>query len=117
MCLLLYGCDRQYLLSQNLVLEAEIKALPSRCVSRAYILYYAHVYRRKTGARASAVSDPVIVDARVMSILSSLLKQGLDELSKSVVQFFHSFVFEASLVEGYEADNFILRNSLTLTTW
>ena len=52
-----------------------------------------------------------------MSILSSLLKQGLDELSKLIVQFLHSFVFEASLVEGYEADNFILRNSLTLTAW
>ncbi|KAI0093920.1 hypothetical protein BDY19DRAFT_989447 [Irpex rosettiformis] len=99
-CLLLYGCDRQYLLSQRIVQEEEIKSLPSR---------------RKTGGRASAISDPVIVDTQIMVILSSLLKQNLDELSKLIIQFFYAFVFETPLVEAYEADNFILRNSATLT--
>ncbi|KAI0703614.1 hypothetical protein BC835DRAFT_1483812 [Cytidiella melzeri] len=100
LCLLLYGCERQYLLSQKIILQEEISHLPSR---------------RKAGARASAVSDPVIVDPRIMNTLASLLNQEMDGLSKLIVQFLYAFVSEASLVESYEADNFILRNSSTLS--
>ncbi len=31
-CLLLYGCEREFLLSSGLVLETEIRGLPSRWV-------------------------------------------------------------------------------------
>lgn len=118
-CLLLYGCERQYLLSHEMILQEEIKNLPSRYGSSTYLYCYIILMlcRRKSGTRASAISDPVIIDARIMTNLTSLLKQDQDELAKLIVQFLHAFVFEASLVESYEADNFILRNSDTLAAW
>jgi hypothetical protein len=52
-----------------------------------------------------------------MLTLKIILEQEQDELSKLIVQFLYAFVSEASLVESYEADNFILRNSETLSAW
>lgn len=52
-----------------------------------------------------------------MAAVKVFLAQGLDQLSLLVVQFLYAFVSEASLVESYEADNFILRNSDTLSAW
>ncbi len=33
-CLLLYGCNRAFLISSGLVLESEVRGLPSRYVAR-----------------------------------------------------------------------------------
>lgn len=52
-----------------------------------------------------------------MTAMTSLLEQELDEISLLVIQFLYAFVCEASLVEPYEADNFILRNSATFYAW
>ena len=82
-----------------------------------FVITTTDYHRRKTGGRASAVSDPIVIDARIMSTLRILLDQEQDELSKLILYFLHAFVSEASLVESYEADNFILRNSGTLSAW
>lgn len=52
-----------------------------------------------------------------MAAVASLLEQELDEISLLAIQFLYAYVCEASLVESYEADNFILRNSATFYAW
>lgn len=75
------------------------------------------LHRRKAGTRATAMTDPVIVDPKIVTTLQSLLAQQLDEVSLLIIHFLYAFVCQAALVESYEADNFILRNSEALCTW
>ncbi|KIP09568.1 hypothetical protein PHLGIDRAFT_67270 [Phlebiopsis gigantea 11061_1 CR5-6] len=99
-CLVLYGCDRQYLVSYGLVREEEIKHLPSR---------------RKVTSRASTMSDPVIVDANLMNAVKVYVEQHHDGLSIMLAKFFNAFVSQSVFVESYEVDNFVLRNSATMS--
>lgn len=75
------------------------------------------LHRRKSGTRATAMTDPVIVDPKIVAALQSLLAQRLDEVSLLIVHFLYAFVCQATLVESHEADNFILRNSEVLCVW
>jgi hypothetical protein len=117
MCLVLYGCDRQYLISIDLVKVDEIGHLPSRYAASCGINIPLISYRRKIGSRASVITDPVIVDAKLMSAMKSYVEQHIDELSSLLAKFLNAFVNEASLVESYEVDNFILRNCNTVSAW
>ncbi|TBU65728.1 hypothetical protein BD310DRAFT_803111 [Dichomitus squalens] len=100
-CLLLYGCDRTFLISAGLILESEIQGLPSR---------------RKLHARASTVADPIIVNAAIVDALKSYVETGLQEVSCVAAKFLDAFMHHAPLVESYEVDNFILRNGSALCT-
>lgn len=73
--------------------------------------------RRKVTSRASTVTDPIIVDARVMKAVKLYVEQHIDELSCLLAKFLNAFVSQSSLVESYEVDNFVLRNSSTLSAW
>lgn len=63
------------------------------------------------------MTDPVIVDSKIMTAVKLYVEQGLDALSSLLAKFLNAFVNETSLVESYEVDNFILRNSTTLSAW
>ncbi len=101
-CLLLYGCDRTFLISSGLILESEIQGLPSR---------------RKLNARGATVTDPIIVNTSIIEALKSYVEMGLDEVSCVAAKFLDAFMHHAALVETYEVDNFILRNGSALCTW
>ncbi|KAI0748219.1 hypothetical protein C8Q80DRAFT_1104066 [Daedaleopsis nitida] len=100
-CLVLYGCERGFLLSSGMVLESEIRGLPSR---------------RKLNARAVTGPDPIIVNSALIDALTTYVETGLDELSCIVAKFLDAYMHHAQLVEGYEVDNFILRNGSSLCT-
>ncbi|TFK89146.1 hypothetical protein K466DRAFT_545801 [Polyporus arcularius HHB13444] len=100
-CLLLYGCEREFLLSSGLVLETEIRGLPSR---------------RKLHGRAATVTDPVIVNSALIDALKTYVETGLEEVSCITAKFLDAFMHHAPLVESYEVDNFILRNGSSLCT-
>lgn len=63
------------------------------------------------------MSDPVIVDAKIMHVVKVYVEQHFDELSCMLAKFLNAFVSQSAFVESYEVDNFILRNSTTLSTW
>ncbi|KAK7693413.1 hypothetical protein QCA50_002981 [Cerrena zonata] len=98
-CLLLYGCDREGMKGGGIILEEEIKVLVSR---------------RKLNSRASMLTDPIIVDPRLMAVLKSYVEMGVDEVSCLAARFLNLLVNESPLLESYEVDNFILRNGPTL---
>ncbi|KAI1795782.1 hypothetical protein LXA43DRAFT_1163651 [Ganoderma leucocontextum] len=100
-CLLLYGCDRTFLISSGVILESEIQGLPSR---------------RKLNARGATVADPIIVNSSIIEALKSYIEMGLDEVSCVAAKFLDAFMHHAALVETYEVDNFILRNGSALCT-
>lgn len=52
-----------------------------------------------------------------MAAIKLYVEQHVDELSCLLAKFLNAFVNEASLVESYEVDNFILRNCTTLSAW
>ncbi|EEB93552.1 hypothetical protein MPER_07771, partial [Moniliophthora perniciosa FA553] len=62
-CLLLYGCDRN-VVANNLILEEEVEAFPSR---------------RKLTNRISEVVDPIVVDPSLMKILDAYLAVNNDD--------------------------------------
>ena len=63
------------------------------------------------------MSDPIIVDSRLMTAVKLYVEQHVDELSCLLAKFLDAFVNETHLVESYEVDNFILRNCVALSTW
>lgn len=67
--------------------------------------------------RASALSDPIILNSNLMENLKSYTDTGVDEVSCLVARFLHLYVNGAHLIESYEIDNFILRNGVTLCAW
>ncbi|KDQ60796.1 hypothetical protein JAAARDRAFT_173016 [Jaapia argillacea MUCL 33604] len=98
-CLLLFGCERGTLLTLGMVTDDEIDGLPSR---------------RKLTARASMLSDPIIVDSNLITMLRHYVDVGVDEISVLVAKFLHLLVTDAPLLEPHEVDNFILRNESAL---
>ena len=63
------------------------------------------------------MSDPVIVDAKIMNAVKLYVDQHLDELSCMLAKFLNAFVSQSAFVESYEVDNFVLRNSATMSAW
>lgn len=63
------------------------------------------------------MSDPIIVDTKLMASLGSYVERKSDDLSCLVAKFLNAFANGTPLVESYEVDNFILRNEATLTAW
>ncbi|KAG1782540.1 hypothetical protein EV702DRAFT_387062 [Suillus placidus] len=98
-CLLLYGCDRAMLTSNEMITEEEIKHFPSR---------------RKQNTRVAQDSDPIIIDGELMLVLSTLVATGMGQVVCVIAKFLHSFIMHASLLEAHEVDNFVLRNGSTL---
>ncbi len=63
------------------------------------------------------MSDPIIVDARLMAALKSYVDQKYEDLSCLVAKFFNAFINDTPWVESYEVDNFVLRNEAALCAW
>ncbi|KAG1772712.1 hypothetical protein EDD22DRAFT_947279 [Suillus occidentalis] len=93
-CLLLYGCDRALLTSNELVTEEDIKNLPSR----------------QQDTRMAQTTDPIIIDGELMLVLSTLVATGMENVVCLIAKFLHSFIMHASLLEAHEVDNFVFRN-------
>ncbi|KAH9001155.1 hypothetical protein EDB92DRAFT_2050849 [Lactarius akahatsu] len=100
-CLLLAGCARGVLVSNDLVMESEVHTLPSR---------------RTVNTRASMVADPIHVNTSFVRALGDYVNVGFGEINVVIAKFFYLFVNECSLMEAYEVDNFILRNAGVLTS-
>ncbi|CCM02372.1 uncharacterized protein FIBRA_04467 [Fibroporia radiculosa] len=98
-CLLVYGCERKYIMELDILRDEDIRGLPSR---------------RKLHSRNSTISDPVIIDAKLMRALKMYVEAEIDEVSSLIAKFLNAFVNDAPFVESYEVDNFILRNMPTL---
>ena len=94
-CLLLFGCERERIISLGFVKETEIADLPSR---------------RKLNARATRHPDFVGVDSGLIDVLRRYILAGVDEVSTLIAQFFTAVVNETTLLESHEIDNIILRN-------
>ena len=101
-CLLLFGCEREKIISLGFVEEAEVTGLPSR---------------RKLNARATRHPDFVGVDSGLINVLRRYVLAGVDEVSTLIAQFFTAVVNETTLLESHEIDNIILRNGLTMAAW
>ncbi|KAH9856975.1 hypothetical protein C2E23DRAFT_892456 [Lenzites betulinus] len=98
-CLLLYGCERDFLKAARLIEESEIRGLPSR---------------RKLHARNDTITDPIIVSSGLIDALRSYVETGMDEVTCVVAKFLDAFMYHAPFVESYEVDNFILRNGASI---
>ncbi|KAK1236541.1 hypothetical protein PQX77_000234 [Marasmius sp. AFHP31] len=98
-CLLAYGCDRQRILGDNLVLEDEIKGLTSR---------------RAVAHRASTIVDPIVVDHSLMGVLKTYLSVNNDNITCIIAKFLNCFLMSTPYLETHEVDNFILRNGQML---
>ncbi|KZT09437.1 uncharacterized protein LAESUDRAFT_741739 [Laetiporus sulphureus 93-53] len=99
LCLLLYGCERKLITDLGLVQQDDISGLPSRRIL--------HV-------RSSTMDDPIIVDVALMQQLKCYVDAEVEEVSCIITKFLNAVVHDASLIESYEVDNFILRNSSVL---
>ena len=65
----------------------------------------------------SKVEDPIIVDSKLIESLSAYIESTLYDVHFLIAQFLCSFINDATFVESYEVDNFILRNSQFMTKW
>lgn len=101
-CLLLFGCEREKIISLGFVKEAEVADLPSR---------------RKLNARAMRHPDFVGVDSGLIDVLRHYVLARVDEVSTLIAQFFTAVVNETTLLEPHEIDNIILRNGATMVAW
>ncbi|KAG1803828.1 uncharacterized protein HD556DRAFT_1226659 [Suillus plorans] len=97
-CLLLYGCDRAMLTSNEMITEEDIKILPSR----------------QQNTRVAQATDPIIIEGELMLVVSTLVATGMEQVVCLIAKFLHSFIMHASLLEAHEVDNFVLRNGSTL---
>lgn len=101
-CLLLFGCEREKIISLGFVDEAEVADLPSR---------------RKLNARTMRHPDFVGVDSGLINVLRHYVLARIDEVSTLIAQFFAAVVNETTLLEPHEVDNIILRNGSTMVAW
>jgi hypothetical protein len=67
--------------------------------------------------RASMASDPIIIDLGLMTALERYVAANVEDVTCFVAKFLTKFVTDASLLEHYEVDNFILRNGRVLCAW
>jgi hypothetical protein len=68
-------------------------------------------------ARMSMASDPIIMDVGLMNALERYVEANVEEITCFIAKFLNKFVTDASLLEPYEVDNFILRNGRFLCAW
>ncbi|KDR81629.1 hypothetical protein GALMADRAFT_239698 [Galerina marginata CBS 339.88] len=94
-CLLLYGCERSSITAAGIVSSRDIHELPSR---------------RKLTIRGGGVVDPVIIEPEILNALKLYLQSNVDDVSCLIAKFVNMFITESPFLEGFEIDNFILRN-------
>ncbi|KAF4603665.1 hypothetical protein EYR38_004080 [Pleurotus pulmonarius] len=99
---MLYGCERQKIITLGFISQAEVADIPSR---------------RKITTRAEEISDPITIDPEIMEVLDAYLATDIDELSSYIIKFLYAFLTESPLLESYEVDNFVLRNGQVLCRW
>lgn len=67
--------------------------------------------------RSSMASDPIIIEAELMTALESYIGANIEEVTCVIAKFLKMFVNDSPLLEPYEVDNFILRNGTVLCAW
>ncbi|KAK2466896.1 hypothetical protein APHAL10511_001154 [Amanita phalloides] len=98
-CLLLFGCDRKRLIQLEMITDDETRGL---------------LLRKRSDPRRSLSADPITIDAGMMSALERYIDVNHDDISCVVAIFFNALYAEASFMEAYEVDNFVLRNGQIL---
>ncbi|KAJ3516626.1 hypothetical protein NLJ89_g1005 [Agrocybe chaxingu] len=103
-CLRIYGCERSSIIDSGLVSLSEVDQLPSR---------------RKVAVRGSGVVDPVIVSSEVLTALELYIQSNVEDVACFAAKFLNLFLMESPFMEGFEVDNFILRNGklVALCVW
>ncbi|KAI0035078.1 hypothetical protein K488DRAFT_44141 [Vararia minispora EC-137] len=100
-CLLVAGCEREKLLKTGIVLDSEVRDLPSR---------------RNVSRGATDAADPVSLSTRFVASLGDYVGTGPEEASTLVGRFLYMFMKDCQLMESFEVDNFVLRNANVLST-
>lgn len=100
-CLLLYGCDRNHIVTLGMILVEEIKEFPSR---------------RKLTVRGSDVVDPINVEPSLLIALGVYAESAVEEVLCLTAKFLNTFLMDSPFLEPYEVDNFILRNGKFLAS-
>ncbi|CAA7271679.1 unnamed protein product [Cyclocybe aegerita] len=103
-CLRIYGCERSSIIDSGLVTLSEVNQLPSR---------------RKVAVRGSRVVDPIIVAPEVLTALELYIQSNVEDVACFAAKFLNLFLMESPFMEGFEVDNFILRNGkfVALCIW
>lgn len=69
------------------------------------------------GNRGSGVVDPVTIEAEILNALSLYMSTNLDDISGLAAKFLNMFLMDSPFLEGFEVDNFILRNGKIIAQW
>ena len=62
-------------------------------------------------------SDPITIDLGLINALERYVDAKIEDATCIVAKFLNAFVADATLLEPYEIDNFILRNGRVLCAW
>jgi len=63
------------------------------------------------------LSDPIIIDAQLMSVLERYIGANVEDVTCLIAKFLNMFVNDSPFLESHEVDNFILRNGRALCAW
>jgi hypothetical protein len=63
------------------------------------------------------LTDPVIIDSQLMSILEQYTNGGVEDVTCFVAKFLNMCVNDSPFLEPHEVDNFILRNGRAMCMW
>lgn len=74
-------------------------------------------FRRKTNTRSSGLSDPVFIEPEILKALMLYLQSNVDDVVALVAKFLNIFIMDSPFLEGFEVDNFILRNGKLVSLW
>lgn len=73
--------------------------------------------RRKMNARGSGISDPVFIEPEILKALLLYLQSNVDDVVVLVAKFLNMFIMDSPFLEGFEIDNFVLRNGKLVSLW
>ncbi|PPQ66076.1 hypothetical protein CVT26_010818 [Gymnopilus dilepis] len=94
-CLRLCGCERSSIIAAGMMTLEDVQQLP---------------LRKRVGVRGSGIIDPVTIETEIMTALQLYVTTNLDEVSGLTAKFLNMFIMDSPFLEGFEVDNFILRN-------
>ncbi|KAF8590616.1 hypothetical protein K439DRAFT_1382139 [Ramaria rubella] len=94
-CLLVYGCERQTIVTLGLIRPETLRHMPQR---------------RRNTVRTSAAPAVLEIDPQLVTILSRYVAEGSEPICALVAKFLSTLVSESALLESHEVDQFILVN-------
>jgi hypothetical protein len=118
---LVYGCERQAIISLGLIRPEELRYLPQRYArfidNSIEFSSRAPNSRRRATIRGSTVPAALDIDPELVTTLSRYVAEGPDSVCAIVAKFINTLVSESALLESHEIDHFILVNGDALSQW